>query len=150
MFSMLYTLAAQLLAVGLVEFPAEAARYETLELARDAAIEALRSVEDRSSEWGGFIIRDEAGKYLVSTLATSNDSARLALRLPGSMKERLAATFHSHPWVVGVERGHKASLEDVETAKRYGVPMYILNMASGKVIEIDGQKIKTGKSEARR
>lgn len=145
MFSMLYTLAAQLLAVGLVQFPDDSASHETLELARDAAIEALWKVEDRSSEWGGFIIRDEAGYYRVSTVATSHDPTRLALRLPGAVKGRLAATFHSHPWVVGVERGHKPSPEDLQTAKRYGVPMYILNMANGKVIEIDGQKIKTGK-----
>lgn len=124
---------------------ADAPHYSTMEEARDAAIESLRAFKKERSEYGGIIVRHEDGRYQVSTPVTSGRGGELSYAIPKELRSKMVASYHSHPWVAGGTESHKPSKQDLATAKKYGLPMYILDMGSDRTIETDGRKTKTHK-----
>ncbi len=123
---------AEDLRIERVSIAQNAAYYASLEEAVGAAMQAVKG-KLRSYEWGGVIVRTTDGRYQYTDPVTSRNPTRLGIRIPKELRDSVVASFHSHPAAPDVTP-LSFSDDDFESMKQLGVPMYVYDKRTNRVM----------------
>lgn len=118
--------------------------YVTYPSADQAAMAALRSIQEKHVETGGAVLfNPQAGHYAYTQPVGKNDTGHFSAAVQVPPGWQMAALFHTHP--VGA-RSTEFSPDDIDMARQLKVPSYILPLYDGKVRSFDPASSPVSKS----